>query len=255
MESVPTQSSKPWFRKILLSIVLISSVWLWACAENNPPLMATLVFKKDGSRFTGTVVRKDVSSVTVLSATGDPHTFLYAELADIIYGTPDGTTSFAGAATTESPGGDNKPRAAMAAGGVITLPEGTEVPVRNNGVLDACCLPLDSISLGIIDAAVKSADGKVVIPEGANVTMVVRDKKMLDGRVTMTLELGSADFDNRHYLVLSAKGNLQPGAVVTFSGPQEGSAEAKLRGMWLHLDDRTYMGFKTATPTIFKLSQ
>lgn len=262
---MPCQTKRPWIGKILLSVVLFSCVWLWACAEPSAPLVATLTFRKDGSRFTGTVLRKDTSSITVLSNnTGDPHTFLYTELADISYGGSDGATSFAGPASTaaaESTAAGDKTAssglkvAAVSSGTAIQLPEGTELPVRNNGVLDACCLPMDSIALGVMDADVKNAEGRVLVPEGANVTLLVRDKKMVDGRVTMTFELGSADFDNRHYLISSAKGNLAPGAVVTFSGPQEGTPEAKLRGLWLHLDDRTYMGFKTATPTIFKLSK
>jgi hypothetical protein len=84
---------------------------------------------------------------------------------------------------------------------------------------------------------------------------MVRDKKMLDGRVTIQFELGSADFYDRHYLISSASSETDPGAVVTFSGAPEGSPEAKLRGLWVHVDDHTYMAFKTATPTIFKLSQ
>jgi hypothetical protein len=204
--------------------------------------------KKDGSHFSGKVMRREANSITLMSSAGEARTFLDSEISDMKIGTQGDVTSFSPGAVTRSHGSADAATA-------IRLPEGTEIPVRNNGVLDACCMPINSIALGVMDADVKSADGRVLVPNGANVTILVRDKKMVDGRVTMEFELGSADFDNQHYLVSSEKGGNEPGAVVTFVGAQEGSAEAKIRGLWVHLSDRTYMGFKAATPTVFTPSK
>jgi len=194
----------------------------------------------------------------VTDSHGETRTFLYSELSNISYPTvdPHPPVSTPVVSSRNVPGSAAAGPGPVAAGdSLIRLPEGTEIPVRNNGVLDACCLTDGAMSLGSIDADVKSADGKVLIPEGASVTMTTLHHSMVNGRVTLQFELGSADFNSRHYLVSSAKSALDEGAVVTFTGPAQGTPEAKVRGMWLHLDDHTYMGFKAATPTVFKLSQ
>ncbi len=234
--------------RVLPGAILLACILSYGCSKNEAPQTATLTLKKDGSHFSGTVVRREAKSITVMSSAGEARTFLDSELSEIKVGTQADSTNFSPAAVTHASDGQSHSSAGPAT--VIRLPTGTEIPVRNNGVLDACCVPINSIALGVMDADVKGPDGKVLIPNGANVTIMVRDKKRVDGRVTMEFELGSADFDNQHYLVSSEKGMTEPGAVVTFVGAQQGSEEAKIRGLWVHLSDRTYMAFKAATPTL-----
>lgn len=224
------------------------------CADRNPPLTATLTFRKDGTHFSGTVVRRDANSITITGEAGDTHTFLYTELSDIKEGVTDAKTVFSapGTATPQVLPGE-KP--ASAAEAVIPLPEGTYLPVRSSGFLDSCCVPIQALALGVMDANVKNSKGTVVIPQGASVTFTLKNEEVVDGRVTMQFELASADFDNRHYIVSSAKGGSERGAVVTFSGPKDGSPEARLRGNNLHIDDNSSMLFKAVTPVIFTLSK
>ena len=253
MKSVARESTRSLIRKhkVLPWAILFLGIWSSGCSRNTAAQTATVTLKKDGSHFSGSVVRREAKSITLMSSAGEAKTFLDSEITDMKIGTEGDVTNFAPEAVTRSPGQSHSSGVAT----VIRIPEGTEIPVRNNGVLDACCLPIDSIALGVMDADVKSPDGRVLVPNGANVTILVRDKKRVDGRVTMDFELGSADFDNQHYLVSSEKGGNQPGAVVTFVGAQEGSAEAKIRGLWVHLGDHTYMGFKAATPVVFTPSK
>ncbi|HEY5381479.1 MAG TPA: hypothetical protein VIJ65_04440, partial [Acidobacteriaceae bacterium] len=143
---------------------------------------------------------------------------------------------------------------AAPASNLIRIPEGTELPVRTRGFLDSCCLAPNALSLGVLDADVKGPGGKVVLPAGANVTIQLVEEKNVDGRITMTFELGSLDFGGRHYVIASAKGGLEPGARVTFTGAKAGTPEAKLRGLNVHLDNQSYMGFKAETPIVVTLS-
>jgi hypothetical protein len=271
------------FRRILWPAVLMATACLAGCRDTTAPVIATLTFKNDGSHFTGTVVRREPNSITITGAQGDTHTFLYSELIDIKIGAPDTPTpparvdsqESASSASSSSGFGAGSSVSAVAAAnaanksstaranavasvsssGEILFPVGTEFPVRTMGFLDSCCVPVDGLSLGTIDDDIRNASGKVIIPVGANVTVHLLEKKKVDGRMTMNFELASADFGGRHYVISSTKGALEPGAAVRFTGAEDGSPEAKLRGLNVHLDDQSYMGFKAETPVVFKLSQ
>ena len=237
-------------------VMVLTSFWLAGCGDSTPPLTVTLTFKKDGSHFNGTVVRREPNSITITGTDGDAHTFLYSELSDIKYGSTDEKTDFSSQlpSAPESGGGSGS-QATTASADVLQFPQGTTLPIRSNGFLDSCCVPIGAFALGFMDADIKNAKGAVVIPRGANVTFTLRDEKMVDGRVTMEFELGSVDFNNRHYLINSVKGGNQPGAVLTLTGPKEGSAEANARGKSLHVDDNSAMAFKAETPIVVKSSQ
>jgi hypothetical protein len=249
-------------RYFWVAVVIVAGL-LSGCADSNPSLFATLTLKSDGSHYSGTVVRREPNSITLTSA-GDTRTFLYTELADIQYGAPvkpaiSGVSSDQQSATADKPGseatrsGAGTANAVLPAGG-IEFAEGTEFPIRSNGFLDSCCVPPNSVSLGVVDEDIKR-NGAVVVPRGASVTMIMTDIGIVDGRITMTFELGSADFGGRHFVIAPTKGGLEPGIRATFSGATPGSPEAKLRGTAVHLENQSYMGFKAQSPVTFRLSQ
>jgi hypothetical protein len=138
---------------------------------------------------------------------------------------------------------------------VIEFTKGAEFPIRSVGFLDSSSIPAGAIFVGVMDADVKSQSDRVLIPEGANVTFGLLENKKVDGRILMSFELDSADFNGRHYVVSSAAGKLGPGITIAFAGAKEGSPEAKVRGLNIHLDDQYYMKFRAATPVIFRLSE
>ena len=134
------------------------------------------------------------------------------------------------------------------------IPTGTEVPVRTRGFLDSCCGMISGLSLGTTDFDVK-VGGKVVIPEGASVTMERVDNKPVDGQASLTFELRSADFQNHHYVFESSESGSPAGLLVNFKGAKPGSAEAKVRGINVHLESQTFMGFKATAPVTLKRSE
>ncbi len=228
-------------------------MWLFGCGKSAPTLFATLTIKSDGSHFYGTVVRRETNSITI-SADGNTRTFLYTELSDIKYGAPDGGATPAGKAPGSAQQSSGQASTAAVSGDTVVLPAGTEVPVRTRGFLDSCCGMLGGLSLGTTDFDVKVGT-KVVIPEGASVTMERVDERKADGQVSLVFELRSADFQNHHYVFESSEGETAAGLLITYKGAKTGSQEAKEHGVNVHLESQTFMGFKATVPVTLKRSE
>ena len=221
-----------------------------AAAERDTRPFATVTLKRDGSHFSGRVVRRGSDSITMSGTSNDTRTFLFSELSNIKEGDPDDP---ADSSKSAKAGTASAPSVVIPAGGLI-LPAGTEFPVRSTGFLDSCCVLSSAIYLGLTDADVKNQAGEVVVPEHSNVTIGLVENKTVDGRISLRFGLGAVDFDGRHYVVSPAKGGSEPGVTVAFTGAKEGSPEAKAHGLNVHLDNQAYMGFKAATPVVLKLS-
>jgi hypothetical protein len=238
-------------------VVLLLCAWLSGCSSTaSPARTVILTLKSDHSQFTGTLVRRDANSITVTGQGGDTHTFLYSELVDYKLGsttpaTPAGTTAPSSPVSTAAPGSVS----AASPGVSISLPQGATLQVVARSFVDSSYAPVGSVGVGSMDSDVKSADGKVLIPAGANVAFDVRDKKGVSNRLEMDLEIVSADFNNHHYIVSSAKSGTDPGAIAIFTGPETGSKEALARGTAVHIDSDSVMTFKAETPIVLKISE
>jgi hypothetical protein len=248
-------------RRVVFTLLILGSSWLAGCSgKSDPALTATLTFK-DGSRFAGSVVRREATSITLVDTTGTTRTFLYTELADIKYSTPGSTSGSTGAPAAtpaaqiagEAPAGDT-PAVVSAPLGEVKFPVGTEFPVVTKGYLDSCCVPVGAFSVGTLDGDVK-VGGKVMLPRGTSVTIMLTDEQTTDGRLSMKFEIGAADFGGHQYVIASEKGGLEPGMVAVFFGEKAGTPEARKKGTAVHLDDHELMMFKAATPTLLKLPQ
>ena len=240
--------------RVLATGVLCAGIWLSGCSNSAPTLYATLTLKSDGSHFYGTVVRRETNSITITGAGGDTHTFLYGELSDIKYGPADSATNAAGQAPAPDARPSGQASTVPVSGDAVVIPTGTEVPVRTRGFLDSCCGTIGGLSLGTTDFDVK-VGSKVVIPGGASVTMERIDHKQVDGQVSLSFELRSADFQNHHYVFESSESGTPAGLLVTFTGAKSGTPEAKVRGINVHLETQTFMGFKATAPVTLKRSE
>jgi len=229
-------------------------VGLAGCADKAPPAQTvTLTFKSDHSQFTGTVIRREAHSITVMGQGGEAHTFLYSELTDIVpvtSATPQGavarSTSASNAVATPASSGNP--------GVSISLPEGAVLPVVASSFVDSSYAPIGGVGLGSLESDVKSADGRILIPASANIAFAVREKKKVSNRIEMDLEIASADFGNHHYVVSSTKNGTDPGALAIFTGAETNSKEAVMRGTAIHIDSGSVIPFKAATPIVFKPS-
>lgn len=203
------------------------------------------------------MLRREANSITIMAPGGNAHTFLYSEV-DVKYGSPAALDN--SGAIGDNGGATANPGAAsvasfVATGGEIRFPSGTVFPIRNIGILDSCCIALNSIAIAQMEDDIRAPGGKVLVPAGANVTIMLIDEKKVDGRISMKFELGTADFGGRHYRVNSAGGELEPGATAVFAGAKLGTAEVRDRGPNIHIDDHSHLEFKAETPTVFKVSQ
>lgn len=260
----PMPAISPVSRLAGLSALFVA-IWLSGCGKKEQPVFATLTMKDGGSHFSGTVVRQEKNSITLIGADGNPRTFLYTELSGPVqYGsenTPDVTGPSAGQGSSGSSSTQGQSQAdrsaaskpievaaAFSPGGDISFATGTEFPVRITGILDSCCLPRGTMTLGRMDADLKGPDGRIAVPAGSNVVFNIASTERVDGRTTMVFELSAADFGGRHYIV-------DDGADVTFTGPKAGTPAAKAQGLNVHLQDQTYMGFKAVKPVTFRLSK
>jgi hypothetical protein len=138
---------------------------------------------------------------------------------------------------------------------VIEFAKGAEFPIRSIGFLDSSRVLPGATFVGVTDADGKSPAGKVLIPEGANVTFGLLENKKVDGRISMSFELDTADFDGRHYVISSAAGKPGPNITVAFAGAEESSHDATVRGLNVHLDDQYHMDFWAAVPVTLSLSE
>ncbi len=248
---------------LIFALAVVSGTFgLEGCSTKEKPLFATLVMKSDGSQYSGTVIRRESNSITVTGIGGETHTYLYSELADIKYGSPDDNSGSETATTrTSAPVASSTASAGtaspVAAGQAVAMefPAGTAFAVRTNGFLDSCCVPEGANSLGVIDSDVRSGDGKRVLPAGASVTMVLVESRKVDGRQTMTFELGSADFGGSHYVINATKGGNTEGARITYNAAKEGTREGTERGLNIHIDDGAFMGFKALNAVTIRPSQ
>lgn len=230
--------------------LLIGCLWLLGCAPVKPPENAILTIKRDGSHFYGVVIREDAGTITLTGDSGETRTFLRSELSDIRY-----ANSEAQANSPAAPVKQNDTVTPLPVGGdLFVQAAGTQIAVRSAGFIDSCCVRLNDIELGVLDADIRSPKGVVLLPRGANVTYTIVDQRTDDGRLTMTFELSSADYGGHHYLISSAQGGDQRGAIMTIAGAKDGTPEAAVRGTAIHLDDNSGMVFKAATPVVFKLS-
>jgi hypothetical protein len=235
------------FRRCLATFLAVFPLlWLFGCRQQKPQF-ASLTLKSDGSHISGTVVRRETNSITITDASGSTHTYLYSELSQSETAPRPTAPSGSASAATQPATGAAQPVAA----GSILLPVGIELPVVIQGMIDSG-LPTDTITSGKMNDDVKAADGHVLIPEGANVTILVREEKVESGRIKMLIELGSADFYNRHYVISSAKGWQEPGAVFTLLGAQPGTQQVTIHGANAHLEFDTVVPFRTETPTLLK---
>lgn len=225
--------------------LLICCLSLLSCAKPaKAPENAVLTLKKDGSHFYGTLVRQDDNSITLTGPSGEVRTFMLTDLSNVqVPG-----TQVPAADTSPSPA--PSPTPLPAGGDLFRQPQGTQFAIRNNGFLDTCCMRLNDIELGILDADIKNPQGVVMIPQGASVTFTVKDQSIIGGRLSVTFELTTADYGGHHYQISS-------GAVMTMTGEKNVAAytgEPAAIGKPIHLEDNSGLSFKAAAPIIFTLS-
>lgn len=246
------------FRSTAWPVLGLLALLVAGCGKSQAPQSATITLKKDGSQFSGTIVRREAASITMTGAGGDVRTFLTSEIASISYGSPNENASrgsdnkSAGVTSSSSP---TRTDVVVPAGGVLQFPAGTQFTLLSDGFIDSCCAPINYSVVGLLAKDVKNSKGEVVIPEGATFVVVLADEKTVNGQLSMTFALASAEFAGRQYRISSSAGQAENGALAIFTGARIGTPEAVKRGVSIHIEDRSPMEFKAVNPLIFKAIQ
>jgi hypothetical protein len=229
--------------KISLGSIFLCCLWLTGCAGSQPK-HASLTLAKDQTQASGSIVRQDENSITLMESDGHVQTFLLSDLSSLRYGEPAVGTDTAPVAVATPP----LLPVSKSEVSLVQIPAGTDIFVRTSRFIDSCCAPISSLQTGVIDSDVRDARGKLLIPQGANVIFIVRDQEIAGGQLTMQFELGSADFRNRHFVTASSGDDGKSGAFALVTGSKDsGRKEGSL-----HIEENSAVKFHTKKPFVMK---
>jgi hypothetical protein len=205
-----------------LIAVLFSALLLASCAQQDSataPAAADLphatVVMRDGTRLTGFVAASSPSQITLNLDGGAPRTMAMKDVRRVDYGsTSTGSAAApAGSAATSAPVPQppyveptheehhHAERAAIQTRTFI-LPVGTEVPVRTEETIDSNKAVEGQIFAAEVAGNVKDADGAVVIPLGANATMVIKSASQggkFRGASDLVLDMRTVSVEGQQY--------------------------------------------------------
>jgi hypothetical protein len=153
---------------------------------------------RDGTRLSGTVAASSPSELTLNVDGGAPRTIAMKDVRRVDYGAPAQTASEA-APTHEDH--HHAERAAIQTK-TFLLPAGTEVPVRTEETIDSKTAVEGQTFAAEVASDVKDSDGAIVIPRGANATIVIKSAAKggkFRGASDLVLDLRSVSVEGQQY--------------------------------------------------------
>jgi hypothetical protein len=202
--------------KTLIVPALFSVLFLASCARQDSataPAAADLphatVVMRDGTRLTGTVAASSPSQIT-LNVDGNPdggapRTVAMRDVRRVDYGEAPASGAASGVPTSPvvSTHEDHHhaERAAIQTRTFI-LPVGTEMPVRTEETIDSTKAVEGQLFAAELAGNVKDADGAVVIPAGANATIVIKSSSQggrFKGASDLVLDMRSVSVEGQQY--------------------------------------------------------
>jgi len=214
-----------------LTLVICALVCLYGCSKSSGGGQHATIEMRDGTSVSGTVLS---SSPTELQLAGDDkttRTIAMNQVKSIEYddAAPADASAPAPAAAPAQPAPAASktlkhrehyhPQESAVTTTTSELPAGTEISVRNEETIDSGKAAEGQTYPAEVTADVRDADGKVVIPSGANAQIVIRSASKggkIRGASDLVLDLASVGVDGRQYKLstedLSQKGHNGIGA-------------------------------------------
>jgi hypothetical protein len=202
-------------KKFLVIPALFSLLFLASCARQDSatsPAAADLphatVVMRDGARLSGTVTASTPSQITLNVDGGAPRTVAMKDVRRVDYGAAPSSaapSSAAPASAGEVVSSHEDHRHAERAEirtKTFVLPAGTEVPVRTEETIDSKTAVEGQTFAAEVAGNVKDSDGDVVIPSGANATVVIRSASKggkFRGASDLVLDLRSVSVEGKQY--------------------------------------------------------
>ncbi len=203
----------------------LSVLFLTSCAKQEPaPAAADLphatVVMRNGSRVSGMVAASSPSEITLNVDGGAARTTIsMKDVRRVDYGEAPAPAPVSAAAPVPSapparaavpePTHEYHQHAERAAiqSRTFVLPVGTEVPVRTEETIDSAKAVEGQTYAAEVAGDVRDADGAVVIPRGANATMVIKSASgggKFHGAADLVLDMRSVSVEGQLYALETA---------------------------------------------------
>ncbi len=204
-------------RKNIVVLACFSAAVLTSCSKSSSPAsnhQATAVLR-DGTSFSGTVVKSSASEITLLAPTGESRTYPMSQVSSVQYA--DSQTSSIPANSNPAPTNptiaptqpppvaqsippSDAPPSPTAVVRVVAA--GTSIEVRNNQIIDSKTATVGQTYTAVVARSIADRDDKVVIPKGSVATLIVRsaeDQGKMQGRSELSLDIDSVRVNGHRY--------------------------------------------------------
>jgi hypothetical protein len=205
----------------LLKVVpaILPILFLGACARQDATPAADLphatVVMRDGGTITGNVAASSPNEITINVDGGGQKVVAMKDVRRVDYGAPAASTTPAGApASAAAPPASrppdlqptheehHHPEPAEIQSRTLVVPAGTEVPVRTEEAIDSATAVEGQTFAAEVAGNVKDAEGAVVLPRGANASIVIRSASKggkFHGAADLVMDLQSVSVGGRRY--------------------------------------------------------
>jgi len=198
--------------KVASALVLLLFVSACTSTTSGGGQRATVQLR-DGSSVTGTLVSSSADEIKIAGDDNVTRTLSMSQVRSVEYGdaAPASAASGGGSGTMASASARPAPRPAAArprpslddiTSETHVVPSGTEVSVQTEETIDGSTAADGQTFAANVTEPVKDGEGKVVIPGGAKVQVVIRSVSQggkIRGRDDLVLDLASVSVDGRQY--------------------------------------------------------
>lgn len=205
--------------KQLLRPTLVALLLLSGCTKPSGGGQQATVRLKDGTTLSGTVVSSSSGEIQIAGDDKITKTIPMTQVRSVEYadavtvpvaGAPVATPTTVNevpAPAKPAPRPHVHPTEAAVTSPTRLLPAGTVITVRNEETIDSGKAVEGQIFPAEITKDVLDAEGRTVIPNGANAQIVIRSASKggkIRGASDLVLDLASVSIDGRHYAVSTA---------------------------------------------------
>jgi len=198
--------------KVASALVLLLFVSACTSTTSGGGQRATVQLR-DGSSVTGTLVSSSADEIKIAGDDNVTRTLSMSQVRSVEYGdaAPASAASGGGSGTMASASARPAPRPAAArprpslddiTSETHVVPSGTEMSVQTEETIDGSTAADGQTFAANVTEPVKDGEGKVVIPGGAKVQVVIRSVSQggkIRGRDDLVLDLASVSVDGRQY--------------------------------------------------------
>jgi hypothetical protein len=199
-------------RIVAAALLSISVAFVSACgsAPTNTSGPHATVKLKDGTSVSGMVVSSSATEIQISGEDKATRTIQMAQVRSINYDDAPDASAPPAAAGAPAPKAKHQtahedhyhPTAEVVTTKTYELPAGTEISVRSEEAIDSAVAVEGQTFAAEVTDSVKDAAGDVVIPDGANATIVIKSASK-GGRfkdaADLVLDLGSVSIGGRRY--------------------------------------------------------